>query len=153
FTSWIKPQVVDELGGGQQGAQRVFGSGLKVRTTIDSRLQNAAQNAIQQILPSPDGPRAALVAIHNSDGQVRAMVGGDNYQLKPFNLATQGQRQPGSSFKPFVLARALEDGISPQSQWESKKKTYILKGGERYTVHNFDEAYAGITTLENATTY
>ena len=81
------------------------------------------------------------------------MVGGDNYGTTPFNLATQGQRQPGSSFKPFVLAEALRQGISPQSTWESKKKTYILKGGERFTVNNYEDAYAGVTTLANATTF
>jgi penicillin-binding protein 1A len=153
FTSWIKQQVVDQLGGGQQGAQKAFGAGLEIHTTIDTRLQRAAEKAIGAWLPNPDGPRAALVAIHNEDGQVRAMVGGDSYATAPFNLATQGQRQPGSSFKPFVLARALEDGISPSSTWESKKKTYILKGGERFTVNNYNDAYAGITTLASATTY
>ena len=71
------------------------------------------------------------MAISNKDGMVRAMVGGDNYAIAPFNLATQGQRQPGSAFKPFVLAEALRQGISPQSTWESKKMTYILKGGEK----------------------
>jgi penicillin-binding protein 1A len=153
FTSWVKQQVVDQLGGGQQGAQKAFGGGLTVKTTIDTRLQEAAETAIKTWLPNPEGPRAALVAIHNEDGEVRAMVGGDSYPSAPFNLATQGQRQPGSSFKPFVLARALEDGISPQSTWESKKKTYILKGGERFTVNNYGDAYAGLTTLASATTY
>ena len=153
FTSWIKQQVVDQLGGGQQGAQQAFGSGLSIHTTIDTRLQKAAESAIHQWLPNPDGPRASLVAIHNADGEVRAMVGGDVYATHPFNLATQGQRQPGSSFKPFVLTRALEDGVSPDSTWESKKRTYILKGGERFTVNNYNDAYAGITTLRSATTY
>ena len=77
---------------------------------------------------------------------VRAMVGGDDKRYAPpFNLATQGQRQPGSAFKPFVLAEALEQGISPNSTWASKKLTYILKGGERFTVNNYDDAYAGVT--------
>jgi penicillin-binding protein 1A len=120
FTSWIKQQVVDQLGGGQQGAQKAFGSGLRIHTTIDTRLQKAAENSINQWLRNPDGPRASLVAIHNTDGEVRAMVGGDVYATHPFNLATQGQRQPGSSFKPFVLARGLEDHISPDSTWVSK---------------------------------
>jgi penicillin-binding protein 1A len=153
FTSWIKPQVVDQLGGGQQGAQRAFEGGLQVKTTIDSRLQHAAEKAIKDWLGNPAGPHASLVAIANDTGEVRAMVGGDNYGATPFNLATQGQRQPGSSFKPFVLAEALRQNISPQSTWESKKKTYILKGGEKFTVNNYEDAYAGVTTLANATTF
>ena len=154
FTSWIKPQVVDQLGGGQQGAQRAFEGGLQVKTTIDSRLQNAADKAIEDWLPKGrSGPRASLVAIANGTGEVRAMVGGDNYGTTPFNLATQGQRQPGSSFKPFVLAEALRQNISPQSTWESKKKTYILKGGEKFTVNNYEDAYNGVMTLANATTF
>src|SRR3954471_10619281 len=153
FTSWIKQQIVDRLGGGQQGAQRAFEGGLKVTTTIDSRLQNAAQKAIDGWLPNRSGPRASLVAISNKDGMVRAMIGGDDYATAPFNLATQGQRQPGSAFKPFVLAEALRRGISPQSQWTSKKLTYVLKGGERFTVNNYEDSYAGVRTLAAATTY
>ena len=153
FTSWIKPQVVDQLGGGQQGAQRAFEGGLQVKTTIDSRLQHSAEKAIESWLGQSGGPRASLVAIHNETGEVRAMVGGDNYGATPFNLATQGQRQPGSSFKPFVLAEALRQNISPQSTWESKKKTYILKGGEKFTVNNYEDAYSGVMTLANATTF
>src|SRR3954447_8122508 len=94
FTSWIKQQVVDRLGGGQAGAQKAFEGGLQVKTTIDSKLQNAAEASIKEWLGdgSGGGPRASLVAISNKDGMVRAMVGGDNYATAPFNLATQGQR-------------------------------------------------------------
>ena len=52
-----------------------------------------------------------------------------------------------------MLAEALKKGISPNSTWESKKLTYILKGGERFTVNNYDDAYAGVTTLANATAF
>ena len=114
-------------------------------------MQKAAADAIDNWLPTP-GPRASLVAIENKTGEVRAMVGGDDYGKSPFNLATQGQRQPGSSFKPFVLAEALR-AASPRSVWASKKKIYILKGGEKFTVNNYNDAYAGVTTLANATTY
>ena len=153
FTSWIKQQVVDQLGGGQEGAQRAFEGGLRVKTTIDSRLQKSADDAIKAWLPNLSGPRASLVAISNKDGMVRAMVGGDNYTTTPFNLATQGQRQPGSAFKPFVLAEALRQNVSPESTWTSAKRTYILKGGERFTVNNYEDAYAGVTTLASATTF
>src|SRR4051794_7648973 len=68
FTSWVKQQVVDRLGGGQQGAQLAFEGGLKVTTTIDSRLQRAAEQAVRETLPLENGPRASLVAISNDDG-------------------------------------------------------------------------------------
>ena len=68
----------------------------------------------------PDGPPAALVAIDPRDGRVLAMFGGANFRGSQFNLAVQGERQPGSAFKPFVLATALEEGISPASTFVSK---------------------------------
>src|SRR3954449_5695982 len=154
FTSWIKQQVVDKLGGGQTGARQAFEGGLTVQTTIDSRFQNAADNAIRAWLPNPSGPRASMVAIDNHTGEVRAMVGGDDYNRSPFNLATQGQRQPGSAFKPFVLAEALKQGISPGSVWSSRKKVFdVPHSSEKFTVENYDNAYAGSSTLANATAH
>jgi penicillin-binding protein 1A len=154
FTSWIKQQVVDRLGGGQEGARKAFEGGLTVQTTIDGELQEAADNAIDQWLPNPDGPRAALVAIENSSGKVRAMVGGDDYNTLPFNLATQGQRQPGSAIKPFILAEALRQGVSPNSVWSSRKlQIDVPHSKEVFTVNNYEGAYSGITTLARATTF
>ena len=152
FTSWVKQQVVDKLGGGQIGARTAFTGGLTVKTTLDSEMQDAASQAIQAWLPYESGPRASMVAIENKTGAVRAMVGGDDYAKSSFNLATQGQRQPGSSFKPFVLAEALRQGVSPGSLWSSRKKVFTLKGGEKFTVNNYNDGYAGTTTLANATT-
>ncbi len=109
--------------------------------------------AITAWLPNQAGPRASLVAIDNHSGEVRAMVGGDNYNTTPFNLATQGQRQPGSAFKPFVLAEALKRGISPGSVWSSRKKVFDVPGSsEKFTVENYSNAYAGATSLAAATT-
>jgi penicillin-binding protein 1A len=154
FTSWIKQQVVDQLGGGQAGARKAFEGGLKVQTTIDGELQDAAQAAINQWLPYKEGPRSALVAIENSTGEVRAMVGGDAYDKAPFNLATQGQRQPGSAIKPFILAEALRQGISPNSVWPSHKlQIDVPHSKEIFTVNNYEGAYSGITTLARAITF
>jgi penicillin-binding protein 1A len=153
FTSWIKQQVVDKLGGGQTGARQAFEGGLTIQTTIDARFQQAADDAVRAWLPYLGGPRASLVAIENKTGEVRAMVGGDDYNSSPFNLATQGQRQPGSAFKPFVLAEAIKRGISPTSLWSSRKKVFDVPGStEKFTVENYGDAYAGVTTLANATT-
>jgi penicillin-binding protein 1A len=156
FTSWIKQQVVDRLGGGQQGARKAFEGGLRIRTTIDSELQDAAQAAIRNWLPYEDGPHAALVAIENSTGKVRAMVGGDDatYNQSPFNLATQGQRQPGSAIKPFILAEALRQGISPSSVWASHKlQIDVPHSKEIFTVNNYEGAYSGQATLAHAITF
>jgi penicillin-binding protein 1A len=158
FTSWVKQQVVDKLGGGQEGARKAFEGGLTVQTTLDSRLQEAAQDAVEAWLPYEGGPRASLVALENDTGEVLAMVGGDDYATSPFNLATQGQRQPGSAFKPFVLAQALGSGISPDSTWASRKLSHCVtrkkgKCVEAFEVNNYEDAYAGVQTLRSATTF
>jgi penicillin-binding protein 1A len=158
FTSWVKQQVVDKLGGGQEGARKAFEGGLTVQTTLDSRLQDAAQDAVDAWLPWRDGPRASLVAIENDTGEVLAMIGGDDYSTAPFNLATQGQRQPGSAFKPFILAQALGRGISPDSTWTSAKMAHCVtrkKGRcvEEFEVNNYEDAYAGVQSLRTATTF
>lgn len=152
FASWIGAQLIDRY-----GAQRTYEGGLKVTTTIDQAMQDAAERTIKTFLPDRDGPRASLVAIDNRTGEVRAMVGGDDYSEKPFNLATQGQRQPGSSFKPFVLAQALRQGVSPDSVWESKKLSLRVKDEkgrtETFQVTNSESAYSGQTTLSRALTW
>ncbi len=129
--------------------------GLRVQTTIDLGMQRRAEDAITKWLGNPpSGPQAALVAINNTTGEVRAMVGGNDYNRTPFNLATQGQRQPGSAFKPFVLATALRQGISPGSTWVSKKQVIQVPNSiEKFTVNNYDDAYSGVSTLARATTF
>ena len=151
FTSWVQQQVIERY-----GAARAFAGGLKITTTLDLDLQRAAQQAIGSYLGYAGGPTASLVAIENSTGQVRAMVGGPNYNKTPFNLATNGERQPGSAFKVFDLAAALEDGISPYSTWSSRQKTFIVPntaGREKFVVHNDEGSYTGSNTLTGATTY
>jgi len=149
FTTWVEQQVVDRVGAG-----RAFGGGLKIRTTLDLDLQNAATQVIQSKLPA-GGPSAALVAIDNDTGEVLAMYGGRDFQQNGFNLATLGQRQPGSAFKPFVLSEALLQGVSPSSTWLSEQRSFKVPNspGERFVVHNYDDKYLGPTTLANATTY
>jgi penicillin-binding protein 1A len=149
FDAWVGQQVV-----ARYGAERAYYGGLQVHTTLDLGLQRAAEGAVAGYLPSAEGPTAALVAIENSTGKVRAMVGGRNYDESPFNLATEGERQPGSSFKAFDLAAALEDGISPDSVWASKEKTFkVPHSSELFVVHNDENAYAGSDTLTGATAY
>jgi len=150
FTTWVRQQLVDRY-----GARRAFEGGLQVRTTLDLDFQKDAEEAINRYLPNADGPSAALVAIDNDTGEVRAMVGGRDYTARPFNLATQGQRQPGSSIKPFILAEALKR-YSPGSVWPSRKRVFTVpntRGKEKFTVNNFESKYAGSQTLAGGLTY
>jgi penicillin-binding protein 1A len=151
FTSWVQQQIIERY-----GAPRAFDGGLKIKTTLDIDLQHAAEHAVDAYLESPEGPTASLVAIENSTGEVRAMVGGRDYSTTPFNLATNGQRQPGSAFKAFDLAAALQDGISPDSTWTSKQKEFIVPsthGQEKFIVHNDEGNYTGSNTLTGATAF
>ncbi len=145
FVNYVKQQLVDRY-----GASRVFGGGLKVKTTIDLRLQKLAHAAIDSTLTNPDGPTAALVAIDPRTGAVLTMIGGANYHKSQFNLAVQGERQPGSSFKPFVLATALSQGISPATMLTSKPQVISL-GDKDWYVHNYEGAYLGPINLTEAT--
>jgi penicillin-binding protein 1A len=151
FTTWVRQQVVDRY-----GPVKAFQGGLTIKTTLDLDMQKAAEQAVGQRFANPDGPTASVVVIDNRTGGVRAMVGGRDYNTTPFNLATQGQRQPGSSFKPFVLTKALETGISPNSTWPSEKRVFTVPhthGREHFVVNNFEDTYGGVRTLTQATTY
>jgi len=151
FTSWVENQLIEKY-----GAQRALEGGLRVKTTLDLGLQRIAEAAVQQYVDGPGQPSAALVAIENASGAVRAMVGGKDFETEPFNLATESERQPGSAFKAFDLAAALEEGISPYSLWTSKPKVFVVPGTdgrEKFYVHNDQNAYAGERTLIEATAY
>ncbi len=167
FTSWLRPQILAAEGLGRGVAPniaeyRAYYGGLKIRTTLDLQLQQAADQAISQELPTGENlPGASLVAIDNKTGQVRAMVGGpivngqEDYSQYPFNLATEGHRQPGSSFKPFTLAMAVEyGGYGPDSVVDSAPQDFIVPnsgGKEHFIVHNFGNTYSGPISLAAAT--
>jgi penicillin-binding protein 1A len=145
FSNYVKEQLISRY-----GAAHAYGGGLKVQTTIDLRLQKLAREAVAEQLTDPEGPVAALVAVQPQSGRVVAMVGGRDYRHNQFNLAVQGRRQPGSSFKPFVLAAALEQGISPQTSFVSHPID-IYSAGRYWSVHNYEDAYLGTIDLTSAT--
>src|SRR4051794_9279844 len=148
YSSWVTQQLLDRY----HSTGLVFGGGLKVTTSLDSDLQAAAEQAIQGRLGGI-GPSASLVAIDNKTGEVKAMVGGTNFEQRPFNLATNGHRQPGSSFKPFTLIGALEKGVSPGRTFASSPHCWNVphSRGEKFCPKNYNDAYAGVTTLTGAT--
>ncbi|MFL5968558.1 MAG: transglycosylase domain-containing protein, partial [Gaiellaceae bacterium] len=147
FTNYVKEQLVDRYGSG-----RVFGGGFRVYTTIDLNVQRMARRAITKWLPSPTGPSAALVAIDPRNGKVLAMIGGNSYRKSQFNLAVQGERQPGSSFKPFVLATALKQGISPDTEFTSGP-VQIPLGDKVWYVQNYEGEDLGRISLATATEF
>ena len=144
FVNSVKDELVAHYGAG-----RVFGGGLKVTTTIDLDLQLKARAAIESVLRNPDGPAAALVAIDPRSGEVKAMFGGRNFRRSQFNLAAQAKRQPGSAFKPIVLAAAMNEGISPITELESKPVS-IDAGDRIWKVTNYDHTYLGRVSLSRA---
>ena len=144
FVNYVTDQLV-----GHYGAERVFGGGLEVTTTIDLDLQAKARQAIQEVLKDPSGPAAALVAIDPRTGAVKAMFGGTNYRRSQFNLATQAERQPGSSFKPIVLASAFRSGIAPSTEFVSKP-VKIDAGDRIWPVSNYEGSYLGQIDLRQA---
>src|ERR671936_1433365 len=147
FADYVKQQLVSKY-----GTRRVFGGGLNVQTTIDLRLQRVARKAIEAVLNQPSGPSAALVAIRPRTGEIVAMYGGDNFRQSQFNLAVQGERQAGSAFKPFVLATALKEGISPSTVFASRPVSIFI--GDRYwVVHNYEGDYVGAANLVSATVH
>ncbi len=98
---------------------------------------------------------ASVVVIDNRNAAIKAMVGGPDFETKPFNLATQGHRQPGSSIKPFTLLTALEEGISPETVYESAPQEFHFgkHGRETFVVHNDEDSYLGSCSIICATTY
>lgn len=143
FTDWIVDGLDDLIGTPE--------TDLIVHTTLYSDIQNVAQAAISDTLAKEGGDKkigqgAAIIMSH--DGAVLALVGGRDYNKSQFNRITQAQRQPGSSFKPFVYLTALENGWNPQSTIVDEP---ITQG--RYRPSNFGNEYYGLVNLETALTY
>jgi penicillin-binding protein 1A len=151
FTNYVKQQLIDSQDP-EFGPRKVFGGGLRIRTTIDLGLQEVARKSVWSILRDPEGPSAALVAIDPATGNVLSMVGGRNFSQSQFNLAAQSRRQPGSAFKPFVLAAALEGGISPATHFVSRRVTIQL-GDRVWMPSNYDHTYLGDISLVDATVH
>ena len=138
------------------GLDALYRGGLRVRTTLDTEWQRAAERAIRTSLPSRSDPEAALVAIDPRNGAIRAMVGGRSFARSEFNLATQARRQAGSAFKPFVLVAALERGISPLEVRAGPSSITIPDpfcetDGEPWSLSNAGDQSAGTMSIENAT--
>jgi penicillin-binding protein 1A len=147
FLNAVRREIAEEY-----GDDMVYEGGLKIYTTLDPGLQAMASEAVDTIVnPEAGDPSAALVSIDPSTGAVRAMVGGSDFDQVKFNLATQAHRQAGSSFKSFVYAEAVHEGISPDSMYVSKHLNIDMgKNARPYEVDNYDFIHRGPITLERA---
>ena len=135
----------------QYGDRALYEGGLKIYTTLDPTLQEHAVAAVGKVVdPTAGDPSASLVSVEPTTGAVKAVVGGSDFEQVKFNLATQGKRQPGSSFKTFVLAEAIRQGISPETGYESKDLS-IDTGGEPYQVQNYNYVQRGPISVRHAT--
>jgi membrane peptidoglycan carboxypeptidase len=151
FTDLVQEELVSRF-----GASTVVQGGLSVYTTLDLEAQVAAQETLygpEGYLSSPESPDAALISIEQETGRIRSLVGNRDQDAR-FNLVTQARRQPGSSFKPFALIAALEQGIDPDTEFVSGEKVYNIDVGtgrpERWEVENYEEAELGPISLKEA---
>ena len=146
FVEYVISQLVHQF-----GAATAFGGGLRVYTTLDPRVQRDADRAATAILGRPGDPSVSLVAIDPHTDQVKALVGGRNFARQQFDVAVDGRRQPGSAFKPFALATAIRQGMSPTSVFISEPKSIDLGAGSTWNVSTYSGGYAGKISLTDAT--
>ncbi len=147
FFDYVTDQLLDEY-----GAETVRAGGLKVYTTIDLEMQRAARAAIDSNLAGA-GPSSAVVTTDTETGDILAMVSNANYDDRQFNLAAQGQRQPGSAFKTMVLTAAVRRGVDPGSTFYTSKSPLIIDNDRvgRWEVNTFDGSSGGTMDLRTAT--
>ncbi|NPA95955.1 MAG: PBP1A family penicillin-binding protein [Thermodesulfobacteria bacterium] len=161
FLQDIKKELVRRY-----GVKRVFTDGLKIYTTLDSRWQEKAFQAVSKGLEAvkkrhrrdkalKKNIQGALIAIDAQTGAIRAMVGGQDFKKNKFNLAIQGRMQPGSSFKPVVYSAAMKRGlIQPNSIIVDEPISFPgTKHSKPWQPQNFDRAYMGPITIRTALTY
>jgi penicillin-binding protein 1A len=120
--------------------------GLQIHTTLDATLQKEAGDSIGEALYASEDPSGAAVSVEPQDGAIRALAG----QQEDFNLALDARRQPGSAFKPFVLATALKEFVSLESTYYTSRSLSLDYGGEPYNVQNYDGTERGKIPLTRA---
>ena len=145
WTDYIKSILSEDF-----DTDTIFKGGLKVYTTLDSAMQEAAQTAVTNQLNSigDSSLDSAMVAIDPSTGYIKAMVGGSDYDEDQYNVAAYGLRQPGSSFKTFTLITALEQGMSPTVILNCSSP---LQATSTWRVENYNNNNYGTITLARAT--
>jgi penicillin-binding protein 1A len=148
FFEYVRQKLIQRY-----GKRTVAQGGLKVHTTIDLNMQRLARNAIAEVLNEPEDPAAAIVTINPANGNIEAMAESQSYDESQYNLASQGHRQPGSTFKAIVLADALSRGVDPNSTYYNSHtlEPGWLTGYPTYEVKTFGGEQNGTISLVQAT--
>jgi penicillin-binding protein 1A len=147
FFDYVENELIERY-----GVDAVRKGGLRVHTTLDPRLQEIGLGAMHSTLPYSTDPSSALVSIDPDNGEIKAMDSSTSYDENQFNLAAQGHRQPGSTFKAFVLTTAIKQGIDPYSTYYTSKPLDLnLPKWGHWEVHTADEGYLGRVNLQQAT--
>jgi penicillin-binding protein 1A len=120
---------------------QIFSGGLKIYTTLDADIQRVANEALKE-----SGYQGAILCIDPTNGYIKAMVGGRSYEESKFNRATQAYRQPGSTFKPFIYAAALDSGFTPSSVLVDEP----LEFPNGWKPQNYERIFRGPMTLREA---
>ena len=158
FVEEVKQQLLQDRRLGDTPTARynaVFKGGLSIHTTLDPTYQRIAEEKVSTLLPDTHGRfTAALVSVDAHTGAVRALVGGPGFEQAKYDLATQGHRQAGSSFKMFTLVTALLDGHSPKDTISGQSPCRIPNPGgtpNPWRPTNFEGEAAGVISLTDAT--
>jgi penicillin-binding protein 1A len=147
FFDYVEHELIEHY-----GADAVRNGGLEIHTTLQPRLQEIGLEAMRSALPYSTDPSSALVSIDPSNGEIESMVSSSSYDASQFNLAAQGHRQPGSTFKAFVLTTAIKQGIDPYNTYYTSKPLDLdLPKWGHWEVHTADEGYLGNVNLQQAT--
>jgi penicillin-binding protein 1A len=147
FFDYVEQLLIEKYGAAvyRQG-------GLKIYTTIDPKKQEQGRAAIEQQLGQKGDPSAAIVSIEPKTGYIRTMASSGTYNDRTFNLAAQGHRQPGSSFKVMVLTTAIREGVDPtRTTYVSKPLHLQIPGYGTWNVKTYDNSYGGTMDLVKAT--
>ncbi|HLQ67584.1 MAG TPA: PBP1A family penicillin-binding protein [Candidatus Limnocylindrales bacterium] len=160
------------------GSNQIFEGGLRIYTTLDADLQQAAEESLERRLTDleqrngtkktrasvlaksktaqpgeksqTDYLQGAVVCIDPASGQIRALVGGRDFNESNFNRATQAARQPGSAFKPFIYTAAIDNGYTPNEMILDTPVSFRAGNGEDWSPQNYDHKFRGPVTLRTA---
>src|SRR3954469_18664008 len=147
FFDYVKAELRQRV-----GDAGIRAGGLRVHTTLDLKLQRTARAAIRHRLDRPHDPAAAVVSINPRNGDIRAMATTTKYEREQFDYASQGHRQPGSTFKPIVLMAAISGHqANPKKTYSMSKSIAMRTGVGRLHVQTYDHTYAGRINLVKAT--